>query len=210
MDVYNSEEQQVEAIKSWWKENGKSIIAGVVIGFIGLFGWRYYNSYVQSKSEQGAIEFASIQQLLVEKKEQAFPQVETFVQQHASDVYGNLAALALANAAVSVNKLDLAAAQLQSLVDKSKDEELKSVASIRLARILIVQNKATNAITLLDSVKSSAYKATTEEVKGDAYVKSGDVAKAKTAYEAALNASSDNQVNPLLKMKLADLAPSQK
>ena len=50
MDVYNSEEQQVEAIKSWWQENGKSIIAGVVIGFVGLFGWRYYNSYVKEQS----------------------------------------------------------------------------------------------------------------------------------------------------------------
>lgn len=210
MEVYNSEEQQVEAIKSWWKENGKSIIAGVVIGFIGLFGWRYYNSYVQTKSEAGAIEFASVQKLLSEQKDKSFPQVEAFISQHSGDVYGDLISLALANSAVQLNKLDVASAQLLNVVQHSKDDELKAVASLRLARIYVAENKTADALTLLNTIQSPAYKSSVEEIKGDAFVKSGDVAKAKSAYEAALAASSNNQVNPLLKMKLADLTPSQK
>jgi len=31
LDVYSTEEEQVEAIKKWWNENGKSIIAGIII-----------------------------------------------------------------------------------------------------------------------------------------------------------------------------------
>jgi predicted negative regulator of RcsB-dependent stress response len=45
VEVYTTEEQQVEVIKSWWKENGTSVLAGTVIGLVGLFGWRYYNDY---------------------------------------------------------------------------------------------------------------------------------------------------------------------
>ena len=36
MEVYTTEEQQVEVIKEWWKENGTSVIAGTVIGLVGL------------------------------------------------------------------------------------------------------------------------------------------------------------------------------
>ena len=46
MDVYKTEEEQVEAIKKWWQENGKSIIAGVVIGITAIFGWRAYDSHM--------------------------------------------------------------------------------------------------------------------------------------------------------------------
>ncbi|MGU3844696.1 YfgM family protein, partial [Vibrio diabolicus] len=42
MELYDTEEQQVEAIKDWWKENGKAVIIGAVVGLGGLFGWRYY------------------------------------------------------------------------------------------------------------------------------------------------------------------------
>ena len=71
MDVYNSEEQQVEAIKSWWQENGKSIIAGVVIGFVGLFGWRYYNDYTRQQSESSAAGYQQVMQNLSEQHEKA-------------------------------------------------------------------------------------------------------------------------------------------
>ncbi|MEW8396328.1 MAG: tetratricopeptide repeat protein, partial [Candidatus Thiodiazotropha sp.] len=40
MSEYQTEEEQVEAIKRWWKENGTSVIAGLVIGLGGIFGWQ--------------------------------------------------------------------------------------------------------------------------------------------------------------------------
>ena len=53
MELYDSEEQQVEAIKDWWKENGKAVVLGVVVGLGGLFGWRYYqDSVVQAQAHQ--------------------------------------------------------------------------------------------------------------------------------------------------------------
>ena len=52
MDVYKTEEEQVEAIKKWWSENGKSIIAGIIIGIAAIFGWRGYENHaaMQAKS----------------------------------------------------------------------------------------------------------------------------------------------------------------
>ena len=51
MDVYNTEEEQVEAIKKWWNENGKSIITGIIIGVIAIFGWRSYENHTAMQAK---------------------------------------------------------------------------------------------------------------------------------------------------------------
>ena len=42
MDIHRTEEEQVEAIKTWWKANGTSVIVGVVLGVAVIFGVRYW------------------------------------------------------------------------------------------------------------------------------------------------------------------------
>ncbi len=205
MDVYNSEEQQVEAIKSWWQENGKSIIAGVVIGFVGLFGWRYYNSYVKEQSEVSAAEYQQTMQLLAEQHEKSFESVAKFIANHGSDTYGDLAALQLSAEAVKANKLELAVEQLRRVAEHGSDEEFKPVAGIRLARVLLAMNKPADALKALDSVTAEQYKATVAEVRGDVLLASAQPEKAREAYAAALQASK-NGANPVLQMKLDDLS----
>lgn len=205
MDVYNSEEQQVEAIKSWWQENGKSIIAGVVIGFVGLFGWRYYNSYVQQQSETSAAEYQQTMQLLAEQHEKGFEPVAKFIANHSNDTYGDLAALQLSAEAVKANKFELAVEQLRRVAEHGADDEFKPVAGVRLARVLLAMNKPADALKALESVTAEQYKATVAEVRGDALLASAQPDKAREAYAAALQAGK-NGVNPVLQMKLDDLA----
>jgi len=47
---YETEEQQVEALKSWWAENGRAVIAGVVIGVVIIGGWSFWKNRVESKT----------------------------------------------------------------------------------------------------------------------------------------------------------------
>ena len=205
MDVYNSEEQQVEAIKSWWQENGKSIIAGIVIGFVGLFGWRYYNNHVKEQSEIAAAEYQQVMQQLAAQHEKSFELVTKFIANHGSDTYGDLASLQLSAEAVKANKLDLAAEQLRRVAEHSSDEEFKPVAGVRLARVLLAMKKPAEALKVLDTVTAEQYKAMVAEVRGDALVASAQPAKAREAYTMALQASK-NGANPVLQMKLDDLS----
>jgi len=207
VDVYNSEEQQVEAIKSWWQENGKSIIAGVVIGFVGLFGWRFYNNHVKEQSEIAAAEYQQVMQQLAAQHEKSFELVTKFIANHGSDTYGDLASLQLSAEAVKANKLDLAAEQLRRVAEHSSDEEFKPVAGVRLARVLLAMKKPAEALKTLDAVTAEQYKAVVAEVRGDALLASAQPAKAREAYTIALQASK-NGVNPVLQMKLDDLAVS--
>ncbi len=65
MELYDSEEQQVEAIKDWWKENGKAVVLGVVVGLGGLFGWRYYQDSVVQAQEAASEQYSKAVESMV-------------------------------------------------------------------------------------------------------------------------------------------------
>ena len=208
MDIYNSDEQQAEAIKAWWKENGKAILVGATLGLVGMFGWRYYNEYRQGQMEKSSVAYEQIIKQLTADKEKAFPAVATFAKEHAGSSYGDLAALQLAAAAVKAGKLDLAAEQLQQVADKGNSEAVKPIAAVRLARVLGEQGKFADAQKRLDGVTLAAFKAIVAEVRGDLYLKQGDKAKAMAAYQQATAAGGEKS-SPELRTKLDDLAVPQ-
>ena len=79
MEVYETEEQQVEAIKSWWKENGKAVVLGAVIGLGGLYGWRYYQGEIQSAKEQASEAYTQAMNTLDSGSENAIAEVKAFI-----------------------------------------------------------------------------------------------------------------------------------
>ena len=206
MEIYNTEEQQAEAIKAWWKDNGKAIVLGAVLGLGGMFGWRAWNEHQHAQLEAGAVAYAGIVKSLAEQHDKAFPQAEAFIKQHAGSTYGDMAAMQLAAAAVKSGHLDVAAAQLQLVVDNSKNDALKPLAAVRLARVLGEQGKVPDALKLLESVKDKAYATMVAEARGDLYLQLGDRAKAYAAYQDAAD-KAEGAVNPELQMKLDELTP---
>ncbi len=204
MEVYTTEEQQVEVIKSWWKENGTSVIAGTVIGLVGLFGWRYYNEHQQNSQEAASQAYNEMAAQLAKGDAAGFEQAQSFISAHKGDSYAELAALQLAAAAVKAGKLDLAAEQLTQ-VATSGDESIRPIAALRLARVLNDQGKADEALAQLGKINNDAFKAQVAEVRGDVLLKQGKAEEARDAYQAAADAGG-LQGSAELKLKMDDLA----
>ena len=204
MEVYTTEEQQVEVIKSWWKENGTSVIAGTVIGLVGLFGWRYYNEHQQAGQEAASQAYNAMTTQLAKGDAAALEQAQAFISAHKGDSYAELAALELAAAAVKANQLDLAAQQLTQ-VATGGDESLRPIAGLRLARVLNEQGKADEALAQLAKIDSEAFKAQVAEARGDVLLKQGKPEEARDAYQAAADAGG-LQASAELKLKMDDLA----
>ena len=204
MEVYTTEEQQVEVIKSWWKENGTSVLAGTVIGLVGLFGWRYYNELQQTNQEAASQAYNAMTAQLAKGDDAALEQAKSFISAHQGDAYAELAALQLAAAAVKAGKLDLAAEQL-TLVAASGDESIKPIAALRLARVLKDQGKADEALALLGKINNDAFKAQVAEVRGDVLLGQGKPEEARDAYQVAADAGG-LQSSAELKLKMDDLA----
>lgn len=207
MDINSTEEQQLETLKRWWMEYGKSIILGAVIGLGGLFGWRYYQSHQIETRAAGADAFAQISKQLASQGPAAFDETAAFVEQNRGKNYGELAALLLAAEAVKANQLDLAQQQLELALAGTDDAALSDTIRLRLARVLLAQDQLAEAQSYLDAITADAFTAQRSEVQGDILMAEGKVDDARDAYRAARDAGGLND-NPGLQLKLDNLAVS--
>ncbi|GGB33306.1 hypothetical protein GCM10011502_02940 [Oceanisphaera marina] len=205
MDFNSTEEQQLETLKRWWSEYGKSILLGAVIGLGGLFGWRYYQNHQIETRAAGADSFVEIRTRLANQGPEAFDEAAAFVEQNKGNNYGELAALLLAGEAVKANQLPLAQQQLELALDGTQDMALSDTIRLRLARVLLAQDKFDEAQTHLNNISADAFAAQRSEIQGDLYMAQDKQDDAKDAYRAARDAGGLTD-NPSLRLKLDNMA----
>lgn len=189
MNEYETEEQQVEALKKWWKENGTSLIVGLFVGVSALFGWRYYVEQDNVHAVQASDLYMQVMQSTATKNidEKTIDIHNQLINAYSDTPYAALASLALAKTEYENNKVDGAVAQLELAVKHANDDVIKQIASLRLVRIYIEQKKYDEAMAMLNMKHAAAYDAQYEELKGDLYSARGEVAQARMAYDNAIN-----------------------
>lgn len=205
MEVYQTEEQQVEAIKGYWAENGNMIVAGIILGFAGFIG---FNLYKESKLDD-ELALSDSYQTLIESsaKDKAVfgEKAEKFVNENSGSSYASLTSLALAKEAVTSKDWKGAQEQLKSAITSAPSEGIKAIASLRLARLQIQQEQYDDALATLSKPLPESFKAAIEEIKGDTYLLQNKKELARNAYQSAI-VSDGLATSPNLQMKLDDLA----
>lgn len=200
MDQFATEEQQVEAIKRFWKENGAAIIIGAVLGLGGLWGWRYYDdSQIAAKEAASAAYNDMIQSLASDERVAA---TEAFIANNPNSSYAVLAGFIGAQSAVLDDDFAKASAILSDVIATTQDASLQNVARIRLARVQLQLDELDAAITTLDAVTGTSFTAQQEAIRGDVLVAKGELQQAREAYVRSLAMQDDMAV----KMRLDDIA----
>ncbi len=188
--VYETDEEQVEAIKKWWKENGVSVIAGVIIGLGALIGWRGWVSYHDNRAKAASEYYAQIREAVVQKNPQLIiSNAQTLQDDYASTPYAALAALEVARIKAEEDDLEQVAVQLNWAMQHSPQELVRNVARLRLARVLHVQEKHDEALQLLSTDLPSGFLSLTEEIRGDVLRAKGEIDAARKAYNRAILSS---------------------
>ncbi len=212
MEVYSTEEEQIAAIKKWWKDNWLSLFGGVLIGVGILAGGKYWLDTKNFHSESASVEYeAMIQSLTRDQVEEASNRAAVLLGQYADTPYAGLAAFAMAKIKADKDDLVTAKSHLRWAIDNVKQKEIKLEAQIRLARILLAEQKFDEALQQVSTINESPYKAVVEELKGDIYVAKGDAASARTAYSLALaeldlpTSGASPRMRNFLQIKLDDL-----
>ncbi|KID54942.1 hypothetical protein JF50_24210 [Pseudoalteromonas luteoviolacea] len=200
MEIYSTEEQQAEAIKNFFRENGTSLVLGAVLALGGLYGWKAYNQNQITSAEASSEAYNT----LIESGE-VLSKSDAFLADNSDSNYAVLAAFVAAKEAVDGGELAQAATKLQFVVDTVKSPELKATALIRLARIQAEQGDSDTALSTLSQSVPAGFIAQVAEVKGDIYLSQGEKDKAREQYQAAIDAEGA-QNNALLQIKLDDLA----
>lgn len=210
MEIYSSEEQQVEAIKKFWQENGTQIILGAVLGLGGWGGWNWYVDKQISEKEAASAQYEKFIEVASEETanlDSLNLELNKFTEAHGESGYNIFVQLVAAKQAVSEGNFAQAETSLASAAAQTEDESLKSLVLVRLARVQTELTKYDAALTTLNSVTNEAFSATAAELKGDVYLAQGNSDKARAEYQAAAD-KGGLEGNNLLKMKLDDLAVS--
>ncbi|HAT42021.1 MAG TPA: hypothetical protein DCS87_09910 [Rheinheimera sp.] len=208
MEIYSTEEQQIEAIKRFLRENGLSIVAGIVLGLGGLYGYRHYQATQLAAAEGHSAGYTTLTETLQDPKadKSAFPaEAQKFIDANKDSSYAAMAALLSAKELVMKKDFAAAEQQLAWVIANNQQPEIMAVAQLRLARVQAEQKKFPEALKTLEAKLPGAFAAQQLELKGDVLNASGDAAGAKAAYQAAKTALGTEQ-NPLLDVKMNELA----
>ncbi|MFW2373477.1 MAG: YfgM family protein [Gammaproteobacteria bacterium] len=201
---YETEEQQVEALKRWWKENGKLVITGVILGLALVVGVRFYNQYTIERAESASFLFDQLISNQTDSEQDGKAIDDRLLAEYASTAYATLSAMVVAKTMVSEGDLAGARQKLQWVLDNSRHVELQHIARLRLMRVLNSMNEYDQALALTNIDYPNSFAALYEELKGDAYLAKGNINQARVAYDKAiLNAGV--QSNRWLKLKRDDL-----
>lgn len=209
--VSRTDDEELAVIKDWWQRNGMPLLTGVVLALVVVFGWQGWQKYQANQSQGASLVYQQLLEAALDPsgKPDAGKVAElanTLKKDFSGTHYAQYGSLFVAKVAVEAGKLDDAASELQAIVDKPADDSLAELARQRLARVLAAQDKAEDALKLLDAKVAPAFAASREELKGDLLVQLGRADDAHAAYEKAKAALSEDAAVGGLQMKLDDLA----
>jgi predicted negative regulator of RcsB-dependent stress response len=209
--AYNTDEEQIEALKNWWNENGTQLMVGLIVALAAVFGFQSWQSSVREDGEAASALYEDLRAVISTGRELSEVQIttarylaDTLIKDHEASAYAKFAAMQMAKLSVEKGELDQAEKDLQWVMDHA-DDAIQPLARLRLARVLFARGDQTGALALIETVDEGAYKSSYWEVRGDFYNQMGRSAEARKAYQTALNELQEGGSNPLLQMKLDDV-----
>jgi predicted negative regulator of RcsB-dependent stress response len=217
VEQYRTEEEQVEALRRWWDENGRSIIIAVVVALAGVFGWRSWQDHSLQQNNQASdiyqsmLQVSAPGQLTEEQRTTVVSYAEQLKSGYGNSTYAQFAALQLARAAVDTGELDEAEAELRWVLGKAdKGSDMAQVTELRLARVVAAQGELEQALAIIDQADQGPYSGAYEVAKGDILMSLGRDEEAREAFARAqlLGAAEGGMAGmSTLQQKLQSLTP---
>jgi predicted negative regulator of RcsB-dependent stress response len=210
VEIYETEEEQLDALKRWWKENGQSTIIGLVLGVAVILGWNFWQDHKKAQAEQASALYSQlIQAIGTDKKESAEKLAERIKEQYPKTEYAAYSGLLLAK--LKVQQGDVVKAQtILKEIAAGSNKELSNIAKIRQVRLMLASGQYEQGLQLINDVDpatSSSFSGNYDELVGDLYVALDRLDQARSSYQKALE---NGYKSPLLQFKIDDLTASEK
>jgi len=205
---YETEEQQLEAIKKWWKENSTMVVTGITVGLAAIFGWKFYQTESIQHAEQASVLYEQVL-ILADDPQKTDAQIASANQLGAEfkdTPYASLSALIVAKQYLAAGNFEKAQQQYRWVIENASQSELKYLAKIRLSRLLLSNKQQDEALSLLSETYPDSFNEMVYELKGDVLFTQGNKSGARAAYIKAQSFS--KSANKWLQLKIDDIGES--
>lgn len=198
------EQEQLDTLKSWWKDNGNWVLGVVLVVTVAMGGWRGWQYYQNKQTSEAATLYQQfVEQLASNDAKRVNDAAAAVMDKYAATPYASRAALIAAQVNESGKEPLRAKTQLQWVIEHASEDGLKSVASLRMASMLLDEKDYTGALKLLDAKHAASFDALYADLKGDVLGAQGKPAEARAAYQLAFDKLDEkSSYRNLVQMKL--------
>lgn len=211
MEPHFTENEDVEKVKRWWREYGRSIVIGVVVGLLVMAGVRAWMEYQKETAQAASALYAELNQAAESGEEQTVLELAARLQdEYGGTPYADLAAFAQAQIKVEAGAPADAVEPLERVARNGATQELRQIGRLRLARALLAADRPDAALSTLAESEPGSFAPHYDAVRGDIYAAQERPQDAREAYERALSAlPADDPMRRLLQMKRNDMQVAQ-
>ena len=208
MDIYASDEEKGEEIKQWWRDNGRSVIMGCVLGLAVIFSGRYWINYQHTLSSNASLTYRQVAIAISEGETSlAEDKTQQLLSEFSSTPYATFAAFEMAVQSTEKGDSTSAQAYLEWVLTNAELLAHKELARLRLAQLLMSSEQFEQSLDLIKQSESTAFTSLLEELRGDIFVAQGNIAEARKAYQSAMiDLMQGEPRKGILQFKLNDVA----
>ncbi len=182
------EQEQLAALKTWWTQHGNTIVLAVSAALIAIAAWQGWGWYQRSQAQEAGALYESLEKALQAGDAKGLRDASgALAESYPRTLYASMGALVSARFYFDGGDLKNAKAQLQWVLERSGSEDLRSLARLRLAAILLDEQAYDDALQLLAEKHPEAYAVQFAAMRGDVLVAKKQVVEAKAAYALALD-----------------------
>ena len=182
------EQEQVDALKAWWKENGKWVIGALVIGVLGFSGMQFWKSHQAGQAAEAAKLYAEVvKQVSTNDAKRIGDAADALVSRYGSSAYAPRAQLLASQASLQAKDIAHAKVQLQWVIEHASESGLQDTAHLKLASILLDEKKYDEALKQLDAAHPDSFTGLYADLRGDVLSAQGKTAEARAAYQQAFD-----------------------
>lgn len=181
------EQEQVAELKAWWKQHGRLVTSVIVAAALGFSGWQGWRIWQQNQAANAAGLYDTLARAADAGDSKALRDAAgTLIESYPRTLYATMGALTAARFYFDHNDPKSAKVQLQWVLDHTPSEEMRDLARLRLAAVLLDEKSYEEALRLLNAAHSPAFEAQYAALRGDVLVAKNQVTDARAAYKLAL------------------------
>ncbi len=211
--AYDLEEQEkIDALKDWWDKNGTRVVIVAFLVAASVLGWRGYQWYEQHQATKAMGYYEALETAVVQNNGESSARLlaasEALRSDHAGSAYTSRGLLIAAQYFQDQGNLTAAEDQLKWVVANSSEPAMVSVARLRLSGFLLEQQQYQAALQQLQN-PSAAYAGLYADRRGDIYYAQGDIAQARSEWQAAEQDLADVAYAQIVQLKLQALGKEE-